>query len=31
MQNGVHLSALLGNTALVQGIMCEPLGENLIP
>ena len=29
--NGVHLSAVLGNTALVQEIRCEPLGKHLIP
>ena len=29
--NGVYLSAVLENTALVQGIRCEPLGENLFP
>ena len=28
--NGVHLSAIWGNTALVQWIRCEPLGEHLI-
>ena len=28
---GVHLRAVLENTALVQGIRCEPLGEHLIP
>ena len=29
--NGVHMSAVLENTAQVQGIRCEPLGEHLIP
>ena len=29
--NGVHLGAVLENTALVQGIRCEPLGQLLIP
>ena len=29
--NGVHLSAVLKNTALVQGIRCEPSGEHLVP
>ena len=29
--NGVHLSAVLENTALVQGIRWELLGEHLIP
>ena len=29
--NGVHLSAVLENTALAQGIRCEPLGEHIIP
>ena len=29
--NGVHLSAVLKNTALIQGIRCEPVGEHLIP
>ena len=29
--NGVHLSAVLENTALVQGIRCETLGEHVIP
>ena len=28
--NGVHLSAIWDNTALVQWIRCEPLGEHLI-
>ena len=29
--NNVHLSAVLENTALVQGIKCEPSGEHLVP
>ena len=29
--NGVHLRAVLENTALVQGIRCESLGKHLIP
>ena len=29
--NGVHLSAVLKNIPLVQGIRCEPLGEHPIP
>ena len=29
--NGVLVSAIWENTALVQGIRCEPLGEHLIP
>ena len=29
--NGVHFSAVLENTALIQGIRWEPLGEHLIP
>ena len=28
--NGVHLSGVLENTALVKGIRCEPLGEHLV-
>ena len=28
--NGVHLSAIWENTALVQWIRCEPLGEQFI-
>ena len=30
-RSGVHLSVVLENTAVVQGIRCEPLGEHLIP
>ena len=29
--SGVHFGNILENTALVQGIRCEPLGEHLIP
>ena len=29
--NDVHLSAVFENTALVEGIRCEPLDEHLIP
>ena len=31
MQTVFSASAVLENTALVQGIRCEPIGEHLIP